>query len=192
MPNWVEVLNCLQSDNSQLLLWLLVNGLDSDLIFPQAPNDDIQNHPFLHELPFLQFSPPCLSIAAYCNSESCFRLLISRGADVNRLDNRSQSPACYAASQGSLSILNILAFCNASFDGALQSAAESPNSSAFLWLYTMTDQVLGHNPTTSETILHSAARGGDPRIISLLLKTPEIDVNATTEFVCHFPQKVLL
>jgi ankyrin repeat protein len=162
---------------------MLQNGLDIDFVFPPTPN---------YGLTFMKFSPSCLCVAAYYNSERCLRFLLTRGADVTATDAHGNSPASYAASGGSLTVLSLLIDYNASLNGALEAAAKSPSFTAFVWLYSMTELPVGFNQQTSETMLHAAACGGDARIISLLLKRPDSDVNALTEFVVLFLRKFLL
>jgi hypothetical protein len=181
--------HCLRNDDQQTLLCFFHHSLPPDFAFVNVSVPGVE---------WLRFSPPALCVAAFYGSEGCFRTLLGHGADVNAGDSVHHSASHYAARGGATAILGILDGAGASFDGALAAAAEAAEYRSFCWLWALTTAGLGSNPLTSETVLHCAARGGDARIIDLLLSSPGVDPNATTEvfflenFVFFFAKNVIL
>jgi ankyrin repeat protein len=164
----------LKEDNSECLLKAFGEGVSPDATFPKHWHGDPE---------ILKHSPPFLSVAAYYRSEACVRTLIAHGANVHQEDGDHRSAAMFAVAGGSMTIIHLLDEQGVSFRGALRVAAEYGRYETFCWLYATKNPEIDVISPSRTTILHYAARGGNPRIIAFVLRETQIDVNAKTEFV---------
>jgi ankyrin repeat protein len=165
----------LKEDNAACLLKAFSEGVSPDATFPKHWHADAG---------ILKNSPPLLSVAAFYRSESCVRTLIAHGANVMQEDADHVTVGMFAVAGGSMPIIHLFDDHRVSFDGALRVAAGYGRFDVFCWLYAAKDPEMDFVSPSRKTILHYAAKGGNPRIIDFILRETEIDVNAKTEFVC--------
>jgi hypothetical protein len=162
---------------------VLSEGVSPDEVFSEEWTFDVE---------VLDASPPLVSVAAYYRAESCVRYLIGEGCNVNAMDGAHRPVAFFAVVGGSVPIITLLNAHGIMFEDFIADAARYACYEAFIWIFAQRGGRLPPQPNPGLSILHAAARGGDPRILSLTLRVSEIDINARTDSLqtpLHFAVK---
>lgn len=120
--------------------------------------------------------PSLLATAAFLGSINTFRFLVANGADMNVRDKANLSIANFAVAGGNMEIMNILDDSGISFDNSLFIAAERGLFDVFMWLYATKYPDLTIRKKDSTTLLHSAVKSGNSKLINFLLDTIRDDL----------------
>ncbi|OHS99849.1 ankyrin repeat protein [Tritrichomonas foetus] len=132
--------------------------------------------------PFLRFSPPLLSVAAFYKAINIFRYLVANGADLNAKDDQQTPVVNFAVYGGDFQILQLIDENSISFAGTLFIAAERGFDAIFKWIYFYKNENLHARRNDGTTILHAASKSNNLPLIKFILEAVQDDLDIKDVF----------